>query len=118
MSGPELYCAGVKTIAVQGQGSYEENEGQGSYEDNEDGLDAALPTPAFLIAMAPLSDNSSAWGYEGQTALAHSNYLRREETRAMLQQLFTMKKENIRVDGVYNTCSYAKKSRWNTWLVI
>jgi hypothetical protein len=37
----------------------------------------------------------------GQTALAHSVYLRREEARATPQQLFTMKKENIRVDGVY-----------------
>jgi hypothetical protein len=57
-----------------------------------------------------LSGNSGAQGDKGPTALIHSIYLRREETRAMPQQLFTMKKENIQADGAYYICSYKKET--------
>ncbi len=101
MSGPDPCCARLETLAAQGQGSHKENE---------DGINAALPTLAILIAVAPMSGDFGARDYKGQTALAHSVYLRREETRAMLQQLFTMKKKNIQVDGVYYRCSYTKSA--------
>jgi hypothetical protein len=62
MSSLELCYACIKTVAAQGQGSYKENE---------DGLNATLPTPAVPFAVAPLSDNSSARGYERQYFPGH-----------------------------------------------
>ncbi len=44
----------------------------------------------------------------------HGVYLRSNKQCATPAQLYNMKKENIRVDEVANTCSHSKVSHWNS----